>query len=58
MNIMLYIGTFFFYREINKRRDRRWDAMDEKVWHLYSIVFICVHNARLATPRIPRNHEG
>ncbi|KAF7436345.1 hypothetical protein PC9H_003178 [Pleurotus ostreatus] len=30
MNIVLYICTFFFYREINKRRDRRWEAMDEK----------------------------
>ncbi|KAF4604778.1 hypothetical protein EYR40_003560 [Pleurotus pulmonarius] len=30
MNIVLYIGTFFFYREINKRRDTRWEAMDEK----------------------------
>ncbi|KAF9502183.1 hypothetical protein BDN71DRAFT_1437680 [Pleurotus eryngii] len=30
MNIVLYIGTFFFYREISKRRDIRWDAMNEK----------------------------
>ncbi|KIY50631.1 MFS general substrate transporter [Fistulina hepatica ATCC 64428] len=27
MNIFLYIGTFFFYRTINKRRDRIWNAM-------------------------------
>ncbi|KIY50633.1 MFS general substrate transporter [Fistulina hepatica ATCC 64428] len=27
INIFLYIGTFFFYRIINQRRDRIWNAM-------------------------------
>ncbi|KAI0029490.1 major facilitator superfamily domain-containing protein [Vararia minispora EC-137] len=27
MNIVLYAFTFFFYRILNKRRDKKWDAM-------------------------------
>ncbi|TFK56770.1 MFS general substrate transporter [Heliocybe sulcata] len=30
MNITLYIGTFFFYRYLNKRRDRIWNSWSEK----------------------------
>lgn len=39
MNIVLYIGTFFFYREINKRRNTQWEAMDEKVCYLFALSY-------------------
>lgn len=31
MNIVLYIGTFFFYRTLNQRRDKKWNAWTPKV---------------------------
>ncbi|KAJ3890431.1 major facilitator superfamily domain-containing protein [Lentinula edodes] len=30
MNIVLYIGTYFFYKSINKRRDRIWSAWSKE----------------------------
>ncbi|KAJ3857261.1 major facilitator superfamily domain-containing protein [Lentinula lateritia] len=30
MNIVLYIGTYFFYKSINKRRDRIWNAWSKE----------------------------
>ncbi|KAF8956088.1 major facilitator superfamily domain-containing protein [Flammula alnicola] len=31
MNICMYIGTYFFYRTLNARRDRKWRAFDDIV---------------------------
>lgn len=31
MNIVLYIGTYFFYKSMNKRRDRIWSAWSKEV---------------------------
>ncbi|EPQ60318.1 MFS general substrate transporter [Gloeophyllum trabeum ATCC 11539] len=35
MNITLYIGTFFFYRYLNKRRERVWNSWSEKERQTY-----------------------
>ncbi|KZT30929.1 MFS general substrate transporter [Neolentinus lepideus HHB14362 ss-1] len=35
MNIVLYIGTFFFYRYLNKRRDRIWNSWSQKERETY-----------------------
>jgi hypothetical protein len=31
MNIVLYIGTYFFYRYLNARRDKVWKTWTNKV---------------------------
>jgi hypothetical protein len=31
MNIVLYIATFFFYRALNKSRDKKWNKWSKKV---------------------------
>jgi hypothetical protein len=31
MNLVLYAFTWWFYRTLNKRRDKKWDKMSEDV---------------------------
>jgi len=31
MNIALYIGTYFFYKILNRRRDKIWNSWSKKV---------------------------
>ncbi|KAJ7837429.1 major facilitator superfamily domain-containing protein [Mycena olivaceomarginata] len=47
MNIVLYILTFFFYRTINRRRDRKWNAWSKKEQQEYVETTKDVGNQRL-----------
>ncbi len=31
MNFVLYLGTFFFYRTLNRKRDEKWEGMSTQV---------------------------
>ncbi|CAK5280410.1 unnamed protein product [Mycena citricolor] len=47
MNIVLYILTFFFYRTINRARDRKWDSWSKKEQQEYVETTKDVGNQRL-----------
>ncbi|KAJ7492121.1 major facilitator superfamily domain-containing protein [Mycena latifolia] len=47
MNIVLYIATFFFYRAINKSRDKKWNAWSKKEQQEYVETTKDVGNERL-----------
>jgi len=47
MNIFLYIFTYFFYRILNKRQQRKWDAMSPKEQQEYLDTTTDVGNKRL-----------
>ncbi|KAJ6601313.1 major facilitator superfamily domain-containing protein [Mycena vulgaris] len=47
MNIVLYIATFFFYRTLNKSRDKKWNAWSKKVRQQYVETTKDVGNERL-----------
>lgn len=38
MNIVLYIFTYFFYRTLNKRREKIWNSWTPKVGSICSLV--------------------
>lgn len=57
MNIVIYIGTYFFYQTINRRRDGTWNAMSPEVRgedcnarHTH----VCFP---IGTSRVHRNHK-
>ena len=37
MNFVLYLGTFFFYRTLNRKRDEKWEGMSTQV-NIYSLL--------------------
>ncbi|KAJ7757496.1 major facilitator superfamily domain-containing protein [Mycena metata] len=47
MNIVLYIGTFFFYRALNRSRDKKWRAWSKKEQQEYVETTKDVGNERL-----------
>ncbi|KAJ6541851.1 major facilitator superfamily domain-containing protein [Mycena capillaripes] len=47
MNIVLYISTFFFYRALNKSRDKKWNAWSKKEQQDYVETTKDVGNQRL-----------
>ncbi|KAF7347395.1 T-complex protein eta subunit [Mycena venus] len=47
MNIVLYILTFFFYRALNKARDKKWNAWSKKEQQEYVETTKDVGNQRL-----------
>ncbi|KAJ7640956.1 major facilitator superfamily domain-containing protein, partial [Roridomyces roridus] len=47
MNIVLYIGTFFFYRAINRSRDKKWNSWTKKEQQEYIETTKDVGNERL-----------
>ncbi|KAA1467780.1 MFS general substrate transporter [Dentipellis sp. KUC8613] len=47
MNLALYAFTFFFYRILNKRREKKWDSMTEKEQTEYLQTTKDVGNQRL-----------
>ncbi|KAJ7157110.1 major facilitator superfamily domain-containing protein [Mycena filopes] len=47
MNIVLYISTFFFYRTLNRSRDKKWTAWSKKEQQKYVETTTDVGNERL-----------
>lgn len=44
MNIALYVITYFFYRQINRHREKKWNSMTPEVRHNFlSITVISVY---------------
>lgn len=54
MNIVLYIGTYFFYRTLNKRREKIWNEWSPQV----NIKFGPVPRKQMLTPfRVQERQE-